>query len=120
MEPEQLLHELLRVARAAGVEVRSERVETRPRSAGGLCWVHGAPIVIVDPTAPRLDALLALARSLSTFDLRRTFMRPAVRAFIFDPAARAEFARSTAPAAGGQETGTLVHPHKPGLRTCGR
>ena len=97
--------------------------------AGGLCLLHGAPIIIIDTEAPLLDQNYALAAALGELDLEAVFIAPAARNAILRARTRgrlAAVASSTAGDGAAEASGpptdaqpaTLVHPHKPGIRDC--
>ena len=129
MDPHRLRDELLRVAQRVGVEVRAEAMSVNATKAGGLCLLHGAPIIIIDTEAPLLDQNYALAAALGELDLEAVFIAPAARNAILRARTRgrlAAVASSTAGDGAAEASGpptdaqpaTLVHPHKPGIRDC--
>jgi UDP-N-acetylmuramate dehydrogenase len=77
-----LLAELTRVAAKLGVPVRVEPFETAPAGAGGLCVVHGRPLVLLDARASLGDRVLALARALGGLPAEDVYMAPGARAAI--------------------------------------
>ena len=79
MEPNRLMGELLRTARKLGLQVRIEPFETQPVHAGGLCWVRGRQIILVDENASLADQLAALAAALSELDLEAIYLAPEAR-----------------------------------------
>lgn len=97
------------------------------RRAGGLCLLHGAPVIIIDTEAPLLDQNYALAAALGELDLEAFFIAPAARNAILRARTRGRMAAvpsnmtddfevlDVPPDA---EPATLVHPHKPGVRDC--
>ena len=79
MEPHRLMDELCNVARKLGLRVRVEPFETPGVLAGGLCWLRGRQLILVDENAPMVDRARALAEALSTFPLEGIYMPPEVR-----------------------------------------
>ncbi len=127
MDPYRLQDELLRVAERVGVKVRAEAMAANASKAGGLCHLHGAPVIIVDTQAPLLDQNYALAASLGELDLETVFIAPAARNAILRARTRGRMAAVASESAGdgasseenlGEEPALLVHPHKPGVRDC--
>jgi hypothetical protein len=96
MEPPRLMSELERTARKLGLEVRIEPFETPPIRAGGLCWVKGRQVVLLDEKASLVEQVAALAAALSVFDLEGVYLAPEARRTI--AAARDQI--SAAPGAG--------------------
>ena len=79
MDPRHLLEELVQAARRLGVEVRSEPFETPAAMGGGLCFVRGSHLVLIDQRAPLPDRLRALARALGDLGSEAVYMPPEVR-----------------------------------------
>ena len=78
MEPPDVLMELEKLARRVGIRVRHEPFDPRViEGKGGLCWVHGHPIVMLDAGAPVLDKIGVLAAALARFDIEALYV-PAV------------------------------------------
>jgi UDP-N-acetylmuramate dehydrogenase len=77
-----LFAELSRVAEKLGVPVRVELFETPPAGAGGLCVVHGRPLVLLDARAAFGDRVRALARALGGLPVEDVYMAPDARAAI--------------------------------------
>jgi hypothetical protein len=86
MKPEDIIDDLQDVARQIGVTVRFEKGDFE----GGYCVLRDQRLVLINkrlmPT--RRASLLALA--LQTIGLDAVFLKPAVRQYIEDEAARAE------------------------------
>ncbi len=82
MDDRDLLDEFGRVAARLGVEVRVEPFETPAAGAGGLCVLHGRPLVLLDARAPLSDRVQALARALGRLDVDAVYMAPEARALI--------------------------------------
>lgn len=72
------------LAARIGVEVRVEPVWQGGDRAGGLCRVHGVPLILLDARAPVADRIAVLCEALAELerDLDNVFMPPAVRARI--------------------------------------
>ena len=64
MGAQQLLGELVNVARKAGVVVRVEPLRTPSRSVGGLCRVAGRPMVILERKSGAVDRAWVIADAL--------------------------------------------------------
>ncbi|HEY4016070.1 MAG TPA: hypothetical protein VGM06_22195 [Polyangiaceae bacterium] len=77
----RLLGELEALASRLGVAVR---VEAFPgellHGRGGLCWLRGQPVVLMDSSLSAADRILTLASALSAFDLDAVYVPPFVRA----------------------------------------
>jgi hypothetical protein len=118
MEPPRLMEELLRVAERLGLEVRVEPFATAPVRAGGLCWVQGRQLVLVDENAPIAQRASALAEALSAIDLEGLYVAPEARRLV-EAARRRLLGRPAAQGcvpAPGQNVSELGRP-KPGLRS---
>ena len=80
MTPGRVLAELEALAARLGVGVRTEPfgagvLERR----GGLCWVKGRPLVVMDDKLPVADRIAVLARALGHFDLDAVTVLPLLR-----------------------------------------
>ena len=81
--PERIHSELLKLAFRMGVEVRAEAFDLRViEGRGGLCWLRGRPIVVMDVGLPLLDKIGVLADALAFFNLEALYVPPALRARI--------------------------------------
>jgi hypothetical protein len=80
MTPAEMLRELRRLCERIGVDVRSEAVDPAVVRRGGLCILHGKPIVVVDDALPVLDQVGVLAEALRHFDLEAIYLPPILRA----------------------------------------
>lgn len=60
MDEGGLLHEMMAVLAAAGVEIRQEPFQKSPDSAGGFCRLHGKELVLLDKKASRAEQTRAL------------------------------------------------------------
>ncbi len=67
MPPEQVLAELVELAKRTGIRVRFDEVQTTSSSKGGLCVVRGAPLVVLDVHASPVDQAEILAAALARF-----------------------------------------------------
>ena len=67
MPPEQVLAQLVELARRTGIRVRFDEVETSSSSKGGLCIVRGEPLVVVDVHATPVEQAEILAGALQRF-----------------------------------------------------
>jgi hypothetical protein len=112
------MEELLRVADRLGLEVRIEPFATEPVRAGGLCWVQGRQLVLVDEHAPIAQRANTLAEALCAFDLEGLYVAPEARRLV--EATRTRLLGPPAPrayeSAPGREVSELGRP-KPGLRS---
>jgi hypothetical protein len=79
MAPDHMLHELERLARRMGVEVRFEAFDARATRRGGLCTLRGAPLVLVDAHATTLDKVAVLCAALARFDVEAMYIPPMLR-----------------------------------------
>ena len=80
MTPAEVLRELEKLAARLGIVVRFEPFDPRVIDGrGGLCWLHGNPMVVVEAKLPVLDKIGVLAEALSTFDVEAIYLPPALR-----------------------------------------
>ena len=79
MEPHRLMDELLSVARKLGLQVHIEPFVTPGVLAGGLCWVRGRHLILIDENASPVEQTGAMAEALSTFCLEGVYMAPEAR-----------------------------------------
>jgi hypothetical protein len=83
VKPERLLWELEALANRLGVAVRVEvladELQGRP---GGLCRVHGKPIVFVDASLGIAERSVMLAKALASFELDAVSMPPLLREIV--------------------------------------
>jgi hypothetical protein len=87
--PPRVLHELEALAARIGLVVRAEPFGSGLLSGrGGLCWVRGRPLVVMDASLPVEDRIAVLARALARFDLDAVYVPPLVRARIESLGAR--------------------------------
>jgi PhzF family phenazine biosynthesis protein len=77
-----MLAELEKLAGRIGVEVRFESFDPKSRGKGGLCRVHGAPLVVVDERLTVLEKIGILSEALACFDLQPMFVPAVLRARI--------------------------------------
>jgi hypothetical protein len=78
--PTRLLAELEALAARLGVEVRREPFGKGVlQGRGGLCWVKGKPLVVMDEKLPLTERIGVLAGALAEFDLESVRVMPAVR-----------------------------------------
>jgi hypothetical protein len=92
--PERLLSELESLAARLGIAVRPEPFgRGLLEGRGGLCWVDGKPLVVMDASLRVLDRVAVLAKALAEFDLSAVTLDPALEARI--DAARAKSGRRT-------------------------
>ena len=76
----RLLSELERVADRLGIRVRIDAFGRGLLAGhGGLCWVKGRPLIVLDEALPLPDRIAVLASALATFDLGRVEVPAAVR-----------------------------------------
>lgn len=80
MTPARVLAELQALAGRLGVDVRAEPFERGIlERRGGLCWLDGRPLVVMDDKLPVTDRIVVLARALGHFDLDGQTLPPPVR-----------------------------------------
>jgi hypothetical protein len=92
--PSRVLAELESIAARMGIAVRAEPFGSGLlQGRGGLCWVRGQPLIVMDATLATVDRIALLAGALARFELDGVYVAPAVRDLI--DAARA--ARPGAP-----------------------
>jgi hypothetical protein len=79
--PELILLELERLAMRLGIVVRAEAFDkTTIEGRGGLCWLRGRPVVVMDAGMPIVDKIGVLADALSRFDVEAIYLPPLLRA----------------------------------------
>ena len=80
MTPKQILAQLVLLSSRAGIGVRFDALgKNLSESRGGLCWLRGRPVVILDAAAPILDQVGVLASALREFDLEALYVPPLLR-----------------------------------------
>jgi len=83
MDERMMLDQLEEVAKDLNVEVRYETMRKESRfNPGGMCRVHGAPVIIINRKASPEDRLNVLASAIRRFDLDGVFLRPGLREFL--------------------------------------
>ena len=82
MTPELLLNDLLRIASAIGLEIRSVGLRRKQAGPGGLCTINGRPVVILNARMSVMDRGTALADALAGRELSELDMPAEVRAFL--------------------------------------
>lgn len=126
VEPHRLNDELRQAAERLTVIVRSEPFCRGSLGSGGLCWLRGQAVIILDAESSVIEQNHALALALSQLDAESVFMAPAARGAITRASARGRLAAVDALSHAPQEAAAphpeepvlLVHPHKPGVRDC--
>jgi hypothetical protein len=121
MDPARLFEELLRVAERLGLQVRIQPFATPPVQAGGMCWVRGRQLILLDANAPVVERTATLAEALCTVDLEDLYVAPEARLAV--EAARQRLQARPAPPPRGPGPGenvTELVRAKPGLRFTGR
>ena len=79
----RVLTELESLAARLGIAVRPEAPDRGIlKGRGGLCWVRGQPVVVMDASLAVIDRIGVLADALARFDLDAMVVRPAVMARI--------------------------------------
>jgi len=83
LDEKTLMAGLEELAEKAGVDVRYERMAGDVAFyPGGFCKVKGKPVIIINSRITGKERLQILARALKGFDLRDTYIKPAVREFL--------------------------------------
>ena len=78
--PKQILAQLVLLSGRAGIGVRFDALgRNLSESRGGLCWLRGHPVVILDAASPVLDQIGVLAAALREFDLEVLYVPPLLR-----------------------------------------
>jgi hypothetical protein len=81
--PSRVLAELESIAARMGIAVRAEPFGSGLlRGRGGLCWVRGQPLIVMDATLAPVDRIALLAGALARFELEGVYVAPAVRDLI--------------------------------------
>jgi hypothetical protein len=66
-----------------GVVVRTEAFRGELlEGKGGLCWVRGAPLVVMDAGLALIDRIGVLAGALAHFEIDKVYVAPAIRQII--------------------------------------
>jgi hypothetical protein len=78
--PARVLAELESLAARLGVAVRVEGFGEGLDGQGGLCWLRGKPLVVMNTALPVAERIATLAKALAGFDLDAVYMRPLLRA----------------------------------------
>ena len=66
-----------------GIAVRADRFDLKVlEGPGGLCWLRGKPVVVMDVGLPLLDKIGVMAQALAAFDLEVLYVPKALRARI--------------------------------------
>lgn len=85
MTPGKVLAELEALAARLGVAVRAEPFSKGVlEGRGGLCWVDGRPLVVMDAKLAVPERIAVLAGALGKFDLEVLSIAPQVRERIED------------------------------------
>jgi hypothetical protein len=93
---ERLLSELETLATRLSIVIRVESFGGGTlEGRGGLCWVHGKPVVMMDSSLSVPERIAMLTAALATFELGGVYVPPLVRACIEDQIPnRSRFART--------------------------
>jgi hypothetical protein len=90
MHPTALAEALSLAVERLGGQVRTEPFEAPARLGGGLCWLRGQPVVLLDAGASLDARIQVLARAVATLGSDRVYLVPEVRALVdLDPAQHA-------------------------------
>ena len=80
---EGLLSQLEELTESLGIKIRHEKIlKEGSFFPGGLCKIKGEDIIIINSKAGVEDKIDILAGALTTFDLSRIFIKPALREFL--------------------------------------
>jgi hypothetical protein len=81
--PSRVLAELESIAARLGIAVRAEPFGSGLlQGRGGLCWVRGQPLIVMDASLAMVDRIALLAEALARFELDGVYVAPAVRDLI--------------------------------------
>jgi hypothetical protein len=81
--PSRVLAELESIAARVGIAVRAEPFGSKLlQGRGGLCWIHGLPLVVMDASLATVERIPLLAGALARFELDGLYIAPAVRDII--------------------------------------
>lgn len=86
MKQEELIQELQEVARQLGVTVRFERGDFE----GGYCILRAQRLLLINRRLLPSRKAAVLAAAVHEIGLEQVFLKPALRAFIDDEAAKAK------------------------------
>ena len=83
MDEKSILGQLEELANGLEIQVRYEQINKEGAFfAGGLCRVKGEDILIINSKATVEDKIQAFAKAVTSFDLGRVYIRPALREFL--------------------------------------
>jgi hypothetical protein len=78
-----MMAELESLAARLGIAVRVEPFSDGLLDGrGGLCWLRGKPLVVMDRALPVAERIATLAKALARFDLDAIYIRPLLRATV--------------------------------------
>lgn len=78
-----ILNQLEELAEKLGIRIRYDKVrKDEPLNGGGLCWLKGEYIVIINMEATVKKKIQILSGAVRHFDLENVYMKPALRRFL--------------------------------------
>jgi hypothetical protein len=80
MAPAEVLRGLESLARRLGVATRFETLDAQTHARGGLCKLHGQPLIIVDLAASTVEQIAVISEALRAFDIEAIYIPPFLRA----------------------------------------
>lgn len=80
MPPAEILSELEKLARRLGIAIRVEAFGLSILAGrGGLCWLAGKPVIVMDQGLTIVDRIAILATAIGRFDLEPIYLPPLIR-----------------------------------------
>lgn len=80
MAPDQMLKQLLGLARQLGIVVQQDGFDARATRNGGFCLLRGTPLIVLDENSPTMEKVGILCDALSRFDVEYLYIPPLLRA----------------------------------------
>jgi hypothetical protein len=82
MDEQLIISQLEELAESFGLQIRYEPMHQDEESiklVGGLCWLKGENVLIINSRATVRDKIEAFVQALRHFDLEGIYMKPAIR-----------------------------------------
>jgi hypothetical protein len=82
MDEQFMIGQLEKLAESLGLQIRHEPMHQDEESiklVGGLCWLKGENVLIINSRATVRDKIEAFVQALRHFDLEGIYIKPAIR-----------------------------------------
>jgi len=80
---EGLLNQLEELTESLGIKIRYEKMlKEGSFFSGGLCRIKGEDVIIINSKVGIEEKIDILARALTSLDISRVFIKPAIREFL--------------------------------------